>query len=68
MKMTRWVFWRKVRTNKLWIARVELSPRVQFSPGTNVNADTLDQLHHLSHEECFIASSVNTEITVKPRN
>ncbi len=31
------------------------------------NAETLDQLHHLSHEECFIANSVKTEITVEPR-
>jgi organic hydroperoxide reductase OsmC/OhrA len=53
---------------KLWMARVTLSPRVTFSSGVNVNAATLDELHHLSHEECFIANSVNTEITVTPRH
>ena len=53
---------------KLWMARVTLSPRIIFTAGTNVDAATLDQLHHLSHEECFIANSVNTEITVLPRH
>lgn len=61
-------FLEKGPKGKMWIARVELSPRVTFSPGTNVNAATLDQLHHLSHEECFIANSVNSEITVKARD
>ncbi|HEY4125473.1 MAG TPA: OsmC family protein [Rhizomicrobium sp.] len=53
---------------KLWMARATLSPRVKFSSGTNVAAATLDQLHHLSHAECFIANSVNTQITVNPRD
>lgn len=61
-------FMEKGPNGKLWVARATLSPRVIFSSGVNVNAATLDELHHLSHEECFIANSVNTEITVKPRH
>jgi organic hydroperoxide reductase OsmC/OhrA len=53
---------------KLWIARVTLHPRVRFAPGTTVDAETLARIHHQSHEECFIANSVNTEITVEPRD
>jgi organic hydroperoxide reductase OsmC/OhrA len=61
-------FLEKGTKGKLWMARVTLSPRVKFAPGTNVDGAALDQLHHMSHEECFIANSVNTEVTVTPRN
>jgi organic hydroperoxide reductase OsmC/OhrA len=50
---------------KLWVARVALKPRVRFATGTNLDAETLRQIHHQSHEECFIANSVKTEITVE---
>ena len=52
---------------KLWVARVTLRPRVVFAPGNLVEPDTLAEIHHLSHEECFIANSVNTTVTVVPR-
>jgi organic hydroperoxide reductase OsmC/OhrA len=52
----------------LWMARVTLSPRVVFAPGTVVDRTTLDEIHHHAHAECFIANSVNTEITVVPRD
>ena len=50
---------------KLWVARVTLKPRVRFATGTNVDTDALAKIHHQSHEECFIANSVKTEITVE---
>jgi organic hydroperoxide reductase OsmC/OhrA len=50
---------------KLWVARVALKPRVAFGTGVNVDASSLAQIHHQSHEECFIASSVKSEITVE---
>lgn len=53
---------------KLWMARVILSPRIVFAPGTNVDRATLEQMHHLAHEECFIANSVNTKIAVVTRD
>jgi len=59
---------KKDSKGKLWISRVTLSPRVVFAPGTAVDEATLEQIHHLSHEECFIANSVNTEIAVVPRH
>ena len=33
----------------------------------NADAATLEQIHHLAHEACFIANSVKTEVTVEPR-
>jgi organic hydroperoxide reductase OsmC/OhrA len=48
---------------KLWITRVILRPKVAI----DADAATLDQIHHLAHEACFIASSVKTEVSVEPR-
>jgi organic hydroperoxide reductase OsmC/OhrA len=53
---------------KLWMANVVLRPRVGFAPGTQVDAAVLDEIHHKSHEECFIANSVKTNVTVEPRD
>jgi len=52
---------------KLWMTRVTLKPRVRFAPGTEVDAATLADAHHKSHEECFIANSVKTDVTVEPQ-
>lgn len=51
---------------KSWVSRVDLHPRIAFAPGVAVDAETLEKLHHRSHEECFIANSVKTEIIVHP--
>jgi organic hydroperoxide reductase OsmC/OhrA len=58
----------KGETGKLWMTRVTLKPRVTFAPGTTVDAATLDHIHHKSHEECFIANSVKTDVTVAPQS
>jgi organic hydroperoxide reductase OsmC/OhrA len=47
-----------------WVSKVVLDPRVEFA-GTPPTAEELAQLHHEAHEQCFIASSVKTEITLK---
>lgn len=57
-------FLEKGEGGKLWMARVVLNPRVSFARGTDVDAATLAKLHHDSHEQCFIANSVKTEVTV----
>ena len=54
-------------SGKLWIARVVLRPRVRFGDGTAVDEATLADLHHKSHENCFIANSVATNVSVEPR-
>jgi len=55
-------------SGKLWMARVILRPLVKFGAGTAVDAVLLADLHHKSHENCFIANSVTTNVTVEPRN
>ena len=48
---------------KLWVTRVILRPKVVC----DADAATLEHVHHLAHEACFIANSVKTEVTVEPR-
>ncbi|HEU0096360.1 MAG TPA: OsmC family protein [Rhizomicrobium sp.] len=49
--------------DKLWITRVILRPKV----ACNADAATLEQIHHLAHEACFIANSVKTDVKVESR-
>lgn len=51
---------------KLAVTRVVLRPKVVFGEGASVSKEDLERLHHRSHEECFIANSVKTEVTVEP--
>lgn len=54
----------KNESGKLAITRVILRPRVTFRdpPAPAVVA----RMHHTSHQECFIASSVKTDVRVEP--
>jgi organic hydroperoxide reductase OsmC/OhrA len=51
---------------KLAMTRVTLRPRVRYGDGKRPNRAEEDALHHASHEECFIASSVRTEVACEP--
>jgi organic hydroperoxide reductase OsmC/OhrA len=51
---------------KLAITRVELRPRVRFSGEKQPDAAEIARMHEVSHRECFIASSVKTEVSVVP--
>lgn len=50
---------------KLWITRTILRPKIAFE--TEPSAAELTEMHHLAHEQCFIANSVKTDVTVEPR-
>ena len=49
---------------RLGVTRVVLRPRIAYSGGRPSAAER-DHLHHRAHEECFIANSVKTEISVE---
>lgn len=57
-------FMEKNGEGRLAITRVELRPGIRFGPGGPPSAEQLDKLHHRAHEQCFIANSVHTEISV----
>jgi len=52
---------------KLAITRVELRPKITWSGDRVPNEEELDRMHHAAHENCFIANSVRTNVTVVQR-
>lgn len=49
---------------KMAITRVELHPKIKWGGEREPTAEELDKLHHAAHDNCFIANSVVTEVTV----
>ncbi|MEZ9761893.1 OsmC family protein [Vibrio splendidus] len=47
---------------------VTLRPRIEFVGSKVPSSAQLDKLHHLAHNNCFIANSVKTEIRVEMRD
>jgi len=47
-----------------WLAKITLDPQIEWidEPPT---AEQLADLHHRSHEQCYIANSIKSEIVVK---
>lgn len=60
-------FLRKNEQGRLAITRVELFPEITFA-AEPPEPEALEWLHERSHEECFIANSVNTEIVVSSKD
>ena len=52
---------------RLAITRVVLRQKAKFSGDKQPTAQELDEMNHTAHEQCFIANSVKTEITVEPQ-
>jgi organic hydroperoxide reductase OsmC/OhrA len=47
-----------------WISSVTLRPKIAYSGDKLPTPADQERLHHLAHEQCFIANSVKTEVTV----
>jgi len=53
-------------SNGKWsVTRVTLRPRAVFAAGTLIDEQALNDIHHRAHEDCFIANSVKTDVTVE---
>ena len=50
---------------KMWVSKVTLAPAITFAGEKRPTPEQFDELHHLAHEECFIANSVKSEIVVQ---
>lgn len=48
-----------------WVSRITLKPRIVYSGARTPTHAEEDQLHHLAHEQCFIANSIKTEVRVE---
>jgi len=57
----------KNEAGKMFMSRITLRPQVTFSGDKTPSADELQALHHSAHEECFIATSLKSQIDVEAR-
>jgi organic hydroperoxide reductase OsmC/OhrA len=48
----------------LWISAVRLNPNIVYSGAVLPTSADEQRLHHLAHEQCFIANSIKTQVTV----
>lgn len=51
---------------RMAMTRVTLHPAVRFGGERQPSAGEIDAIHHDSHEACFIANSVKTELRCEP--
>ena len=56
----------KDSSGKLAMTRVTLRPEADFAGKKRPTADDLVAMHHEAHEQCFIASSVKTDVRYEP--
>ena len=50
---------------RLAITRVTLRPQLKFSGEKQPTQQEIEEMNHAAHEQCFIANSVKTEITIE---
>jgi organic hydroperoxide reductase OsmC/OhrA len=55
----------KNERGKLFLSKATLRPRIVFAGPKQPSAAELARLHHHAHEECYIANSVLTKVTVE---
>mgnify|MGYP000872236272 CR=1 FL=1 len=48
-----------------WVSIVTLQPRIAFRGAKLPTPEEEARLHHLAHEQCFIANSIKTEVVVR---
>jgi len=56
----------KISSGKMAMTRVRLNPKVDYAGGSRPSGEEEAGMHQQAHENCFIANSVNAEITVHP--
>jgi organic hydroperoxide reductase OsmC/OhrA len=56
----------KDSSGKMAMTRVTLRPEVHFGGDKRPATDDLVAMHHEAHEQCFIASSVKTDVRCEP--
>ena len=55
----------KNEKGKLAISKITLRPKIEFAGEKSPSKEDIAALHHAAHEECFIASSLRSEIVIE---
>ncbi len=56
---------KKDTDGKISMTKVTLRPKVTFGGDKTPTLEQLKKMHHQSHDQCFIANSVKTEVVVE---
>ena len=48
-----------------WISLVTLHPKISYGGDKSPSPADKKQLHHLAHEQCFIANSIKTDVRIQ---
>jgi organic hydroperoxide reductase OsmC/OhrA len=56
----------KNESGKLAMTRVTLRPAARFNGEKRPSSEEIEEMHHEAHEQCFIASSVKTDVRCEP--
>ena len=49
---------------RMWVSKVTLNPAIAFGRDKRPTPEQFDALHHLAHDECYIANSVKSDVVV----
>ena len=55
----------KNEQGKVVVTKVILRPQIEFSGEKMPSQADIDKLHHLAHDNCFLANSVKSEVVVE---
>nr|WP_277922713.1 OsmC family protein [Synechocystis sp. FACHB-383] len=53
------------QSGRISMTKVTLRPKTVFTGDRTPSREDLEKMHHLSHEQCFIANSVKTVVTTE---
>lgn len=56
----------KNEKGRMAITRIRLSPRISFTGDAVPDADQIDKIHASAHRNCFIANTINAQVSVEP--
>lgn len=48
-----------------WVSQVMLKPTITYSGSKTPSPADVERLHHLAHEQCFIANSIKTDVRIE---
>ncbi len=51
-----------------WVGTITLNPQIIYSGDQKPTPEDEEHLHHLAHEQCFIANSIKTSVSVRHRS
>ena len=63
--MRRWGILTELSDEVYWVSEVILHPRITYNERSSASATAETRLHELAHEQCFIANSIKTKVSVR---